>query len=97
MRPNTPEVNERHPQLLRDAFGVLDRYGVKIANRDPTKSLDEDGCDLLRRVRMAMDPLILDGTVKRADIAELAKQLDEVLATECIIVPSSAPRMDMGR
>ena len=75
-------MDDLHPQLLRDALSVLDRYSVAIANRDPVKSLDEDRTELLARVRAALEPLIFDGTVRRNEVAEIAQKIDDVLAAE---------------
>lgn len=76
-------VSDLDPQLLRDAFAVLDCYSASIANRDPVKSLNEDRSELLRRVRAALDPLIFNATVRRDDVAEIAQRIDNVLAAEC--------------
>jgi hypothetical protein len=81
------------PQLLRDAFAVLDRHPTAIANRDPVKSLNEDLVDLLRRVRAALLPLILDGTVPRPDVAEIVQRIDAALPSES----SSARSTDARR
>ena len=75
-------MSDLHPQLLRDALSVLDRYSAKIADRDPVKSLNEDRTELLARVRAALDPLIFDGTVRRDEVAEIAQKIDDVLAAE---------------
>jgi hypothetical protein len=85
-------VPDLHPELLRDAFSVLDRYSTGIANRDPVKSLNEDRADLLRRVRAALGPLILNGTVPRDDVAEIAQRIDDALATGCSNPWSTNPR-----
>ena len=33
-------------------------------------------------MRVALDPLIFDGTVRRDEVAEIAQKIDEVLAAE---------------
>lgn len=86
-------MSDLYPQLLRDAFAVLDRYHAAIANRDPAKSLDEDRCELLRRVRAALDPLLFEGNVRRADVAEIAQRIDGLLTTECPAAQTAVPRM----
>jgi hypothetical protein len=71
-----------HPQLLRDAFDVLDRYSVSIANRDVVKSLNENRGELLRRVRAALEPLLSKDNTRRDDVAQIAQRIDGVLAAE---------------
>lgn len=97
MRATAPPVSDLDTQLLRDAFAVLDRYRTGIANRDPTRSLNEDRCELLRRVRAAMHPLLFDGAIRRDDVAEIAKRIDDFVAHECPTAQSSVPRMGMLR
>ena len=75
-------MSDLHPQLLSDAFSVLDRYSAAIPDRDPVKSLNEDRTELLSRVRVALEPLIFDGTVRRDEVAEIAQKIDDVLAAE---------------
>jgi hypothetical protein len=88
-------MSDLDPQLLRDAFAVLDRYFTGIPNRDPSKSLNEDQCELLRRVRAAVDPLIFNGAIRRGDVAEIAQRIDDFLASECAAAQSEVPRMGM--
>jgi hypothetical protein len=86
-----PQGSDLHPQLLRDALSVLDRYSAGITNRDPTKSLNADRTELLGRVRAALKPLILDGGVPRHDVAEVVQRIDDVLAAECSAAQRNAP------
>ena len=86
-----------HPQLLRDAFEVLDRYSASIANRDTVKSLNENRGELLHRVRAALDPLIFKGNVRRDDVAEIAQKIDDVLAAESAGAPGNELRTGMLR
>ena len=65
-----------YPQLLRDAFAVLDAHRLSIADRDPARSLNEDSGDLLRRVRAALDPL-LGNDVRSDDVAEIVRRIDD--------------------
>ena len=66
-----------YPQLLRDAFAVLDAHRLSIADRDPARSLNEDSGDLLRRVRAALDPLLRNDAVRCDDVAEIVRRIDE--------------------
>jgi hypothetical protein len=75
-------MTDLHPELLRDAFAVLDRYSTSIANRDPAKSLNEDRGELLQRVRAALDPLIFEGATQREDVAQIAQRIDDALARQ---------------
>jgi hypothetical protein len=81
-----------HPQLLRDAFDVLDRYSVSIAKRDVVKSLNENRSELLRRVRAAIEPLISKGNTRQDDVAQIAQRIDAVLAAESSGAPGDEPR-----
>jgi hypothetical protein len=96
MRVSIPVTNQVYPGLVRDALALLDRYGTAIADRDTTRSLDEDGSDLLRRVRAAMEPLLLAGATPDAEVAQLTTQIDALLATESPVVQGTAPRMGAG-
>jgi hypothetical protein len=93
MGASAPSVSDLYAQMLRDAFATLDAYRIAIANRDPVKSLNEDRCELLRRVRAALAPLILDGDIRRDDVAEVAQRIDDFLAAECPVAPAAVPRM----
>lgn len=93
MRASVPSVSDLDPQLLRDAFAVLDRYGTDIAKRDPVKSLNEDRCELLRRVRAALYPLIFSRDVRRDDVAEITRRIDDLLTAECPTAQNGVPRM----
>jgi hypothetical protein len=95
VRATVPPASDLYAQSLRDAFAVLDRYFTSIANRDPTKSLNEDRCELLCRVRAALDPLIFNGAIRRDDVAEIAQRIDDLLADECPAAQSTVPRMGM--
>jgi hypothetical protein len=86
-------VSDGYPQILRDAFSVLDRYCTDIGSRDPVKSLNEDRCELLRRVRAALEPLIFNGDVRRDDVAQITQRIDDLLAAECPVLQSAVPRM----
>ena len=83
-------LNDSGPQLLYEAFGVLDRYSAKLGNRDPVKSLDEDQNELLQRVRAALEPLI-KGAARPTDVVNLAKRIDAVLNAD-----SNAVRRDVA-
>jgi hypothetical protein len=78
----TPE-SDVSAQLLRDAFAVLDRHSTEIANRDPSRSLNEDRCELLCRVRAALDPLLFNGAIRRDDVTEILRRIDEFITNEC--------------
>jgi hypothetical protein len=90
-------VSDVYAGLLRDAFEVLDRHFAALPNRDPSRSLNEDRCELLRRVRAALDPLILDAAIPREDVAEIAHRIDALLATECLTTQSTVPHMYLPR
>jgi hypothetical protein len=49
-------MNPLYTQLVRDALDALDRYRTPIGKRDPVKSLNEDGEELLQRMRAALEP-----------------------------------------
>lgn len=90
-------MSDLYPQLLSDAFAVLDRHSKAIANRDPTKSLKEDPCELLCRVRAALDSLMFDGLIRRDDVTQIARRIDAFLTDECPPAQSPVPRMGMQR
>jgi hypothetical protein len=69
-------MDRLYAQLVRDALDVLDRYRVPLAKRDHVKSLD-DGEELLRRVRAALEPLASNGPDRRDDVAEILRRIDE--------------------
>jgi hypothetical protein len=92
----SPLVVNDYSEVLGEAFAVLDRYFGEIANRDPVKSLDEDRCDLLRRVRTALEPLVYEGDVRRDDVAKITQRIDDLLITECAVGPAAVPRMYRG-
>jgi hypothetical protein len=94
--PDGP-VTDLHPQLLRDAFAVLDRHSMRIADRDPVRSLNADRSGLLRRVRAALEPLIFNGIVRREDVTDIARRIDEALATGCADAQTTNLRMRMLR
>ena len=66
--------------LVRDVLDVLDRYGLALGKRDPTKSLNEDCEDLLGRMRAALEPLASSDAERRADIPDLLRRIDEARA-----------------
>jgi len=66
--------------LVRDAFKVLDHYRAPMDRRDPVKSLDEDGEELLRRVRAALEALAFKGLEPRDDVAQILRRIDEIRA-----------------
>lgn len=97
MQVTSQPPSDLYPQVLRDAFTVLDRYQAGIAGRDPTKSLNEDRYELLWRVRRALEPLIFNGGLRRDDVAEIAGRIDELLAVECNAAHGAAPRVFFAR
>jgi hypothetical protein len=97
MQATVRPVSDPDAKLLDDAFAVLDRYGTAIADRDPTKSFNEDRCELLRRVRAAVYPLIGNGAIRRDDAVRILQRLDDFLARECPMQQSAAPRMGTPR
>jgi hypothetical protein len=72
--------NTLYAPLVRDAFNVLDHYRAALGRRDPVKSLDEDGEELLRRVRAALEPLAFEGLERRDDVAQILRRIDELHA-----------------
>jgi len=86
-------VSDGYAQLLGAAFSVLDRYATAIADRDSSKSLNEDRCELMRRVRAALASLILDEPLRRDDVAEIAQRIDGWLADECSAAQPPIRRM----
>jgi hypothetical protein len=66
--------------LVRDVLDLLDRYGLVLGKRDPTKSLNEDCADLLGRMRAALEPLASSGPELRADIPDVLRRIDEARA-----------------
>jgi hypothetical protein len=76
---------------MRAALDVLDNYHTAISDRDPTKSLNEDPQELLLRVRRALEPLIFNGASRRDDVAEIAKRIDDCLATYSAVAQSPVP------
>jgi len=69
-----------YAQLVRDGLDALDRYGAPISKRDPVKSLNEDGEELLRRMRAALEPLTFRGLEHRDDVAQILRRIDEMRA-----------------
>lgn len=86
-------VSDPYAQLMRDAFAVLDLYVMDIANRDPTRSLNEDPRELLSRVRAALKLLMLEGAPRRENVTEIVRRIDEFLSTECALPQRPVPRM----
>jgi hypothetical protein len=82
-RASFANANDRYPHVVRAAFDVLDRYHTTLSNRDPTKSLNEDPHELLLRVRRALQTLMFSDTVPRDDVAEIARQIEDLLAADC--------------
>lgn len=97
MKVTSQLPGDLYPQVLRDAFTVLDRYKAGIAGRDPTKSLNEDRYELLWRVRRALEPLMSDGGLRRNDVAEIASRIDDLLAVECNVARGAPPRVFFAR
>lgn len=95
--PHTRSMNDPRPHLLHDALGILDRYSGKLGNRDPAKSLNEDQNEVLRRVRVALEPLIFNGKVRRNAVADLAARIDAVLAPAAIEAESAQQSADSSR
>jgi len=69
-----------YAQLVRDGLDALDRYGAPISKRDPVKSLNEDGEELLQRMRAALEPLSFMGPERRDDVVQLLRRIDEMRA-----------------
>jgi hypothetical protein len=84
-------MNALYPQLLRDALDVLDRHGADLGARDHTRSLDENPGELLRRVRVALQPLLLTDAASNGDVAEIVRRIDDMLRDEIVIVPAPWP------
>jgi len=78
--PAPLSMDDLYAPLVRDAFKVLDRYHAPMDPRDPVKSLDEDGEELLRRVRAALEPLAIKGLKRRDDVAQILRRIDEIRA-----------------
>jgi len=78
-----------YAQLVRDALGLLDQYGLVLGKRDPAKSLNEDCADLLSRMRAALEPLASEGSESRAEIVDMLRRIEEARAA---LPPALAPR-----
>jgi len=73
-------MNPLYTQLVRDALDALDRYRAPIGKRDPVKSLNEDGEELLQRMRAALEPLSFMGPEPRDDVVQILRRIDEMRA-----------------
>jgi hypothetical protein len=73
-------MNPLYTQLVRDALDALDRYRTPIGKRDPVKSLNEDGEELLQRMRVALEPLSFMGLERRDDVVQILRRIDEMRA-----------------
>ena|SRR5689334_12265229 len=93
MQATVRPVSDGYAQLLGTAFAVLDRHSKAIADRDSSKSLNEDPCELMRRVRAALESLIFDTSSQRDDVAEIAQRIDGWLADECSAAQPPIRRM----
>ena len=86
-------MDDLYAQLVRDSLDVLDRYRAAIGQRDPVKSLNEDPEELLQRMRVALEPLLLEGLEHRADVAQILSRIDEMRAPVAD-APSSPASID---
>jgi hypothetical protein len=87
-------MEDLYAQLVRDALEMLDRYRAPLASRDHVKSLD-DGVELLRRVRAALEPLRFNGIERRDDVTEILRRIDEAHAG-CPEPPPTFPLRESG-
>jgi hypothetical protein len=69
-----------YAQLVRDGLDALDRYRTPLGKRDPVKSLNEDGEELLQRLRAALEPLTFMGLERRDDVVQILCRIDEMRA-----------------